>query len=604
MMTEKPSEEMTRKELLEENLALRQCIVSLQAFRDGLGRAETFIRESDFRYRMLFENSPISLWEEDLCAVNLYLDELRAKGVHSMRAYFERNHPAPTFECLERIDIIHFNNATVRLFEADGKDSLISNLNSACTPTFLNSMRERFIAMAEGATEFFCEQPLQTLQGNRKHCILHVCLVPGPDGSAGHGIVSLIDITDRKRLENKLHAATMNAQKANQLKSRILANMSHEIRTPMNAILGMADLLWETPLSPKQQTYVQIFRKAGENLLGIINDILDLSRIEAGKIAVESLPFAPSALVKETCMILRAKAEDKGLRLQYRISPHVPLYVLGDPTRVQQILINFIDNALKFTHKGGVEVDVAPVRAHQTGQRGCLGAIPAGDACNLAFRVADTGIGIASDMQECIFQSFCQADDSTTRRYGGTGLGLTICRELAELLGGEVQVESTPGQGSVFTLIVPFLPVQQHAALPYCEDGGLDSAAPRASGRRILLAEDCANNRMLVEFYLKRSPHSLFVVENGRKALDAVKQQEFDIILMDIQMPDMDGHAATREIRRWEAEHGERPVPILALSAHAFDEDRQNSLAAGCNGHLTKPIKKRTLLDAIDQFCS
>ncbi len=549
---------------------------------------------------------------------------------------------------------------------------------------------------------------------------------------------SFIDISDLKRAEAALRRAKEEAEAANQAKSEFLANMSHEIRTPMNAILGMGELLSETPLSRDQEKYVQIFHDAGENLLTLINDILDLSKVEAGQIQLEAFPFHLGELIEKTGEILGMRAGDKGLDLICHIQPDLPMEVIGDPLRLRQSLTNLIGNAIKFTEKGEIVLAVkagAPI-------------YPEAREATFVFSVTDTGIGISAGQMKSIFEKFTQADTSTSRRYGGTGLGLAITRHFVELMGGTLSVKSNPGRGSVFSFTVT-LPLQDQGqfqeetasppdlqqarilvvddnatnrmivrealaswgakvreaaggeeglamlhraceagkpfrlvildyqmpdldgfetarlikvqpelrgtimilltslqrkddmerareigfarvlykpvkreelkdavtkALGALEPGGREiriptaTAAPIASPQRalrILLAEDNEDNRTLTWMYLKNTPHEMQMVENGRLAVDMfIRDGRFDLVFMDIQMPVMDGYEATRAIRSWEEAQGLERTTIIALTAHALKEDLQKSLDAGCDAHLTKPLKKAIFLDTLDRYAT
>ncbi len=402
------------------------------------------------------------------------------------------------------------------------------------------------------------------------------------------------DMTKIKTAELHLQEAAKHAKEASKAKSDFLATMSHEIRTPMNAILGMTDLLLETNLDSEQKDYAARLSRGGETLLSIINDVLDISKIEAGSMGIESIDFDFHDLVRKIVDLTQVKAQQKKLTLELTIEPGIPKMLRSDPTRLQQILMNLLMNAVKFTEKGGVALTIRKSKTHT--------ALPP-LSIQLDFTVSDTGIGIPVDKIKLLFRPFTQVDSSTTRKFGGTGLGLNICKHLAQLMGGRIWVESEEGRGSHFHLTLPFEetnPLSQNAKTSSMREPTLP-----LSGRsiRLLVADDSEDNQNLIRAFLKNFKVQIDSAENGAVACDLWSKHVYDIILMDIQMPEMDGYSATQWIRKQEKEKGiPKPVPILALTANVLKEDLEKCLDAGCNRCLAKPIKKSVLIDTLSEF--
>ena len=403
--------------------------------------------------------------------------------------------------------------------------------------------------------------------------------------------VRLLFLSYRQRLEEsnqELVKAMAKAQAATAAKSEFLANMSHEIRTPMNGIINLAELTLETELSDKQHDYIRKILFSSKSLLTIINDILDFSKIEAGMLKIEEAPFDLPEFFDKLMLLFNEHSRRKNIRLKLALAPELPKLVLGDSMRLHQVLANLIGNAIKFTEAG--EIVVSAALLHQTW-----------DKTALRFAVADTGIGISSEKMASLFESFTQADSSTARKYGGTGLGLTISKQLVALMGGDLTVESEVGAGSVFAFTLEFsLPGQKNAEQDRAEASEDSFAAMRRLRKaRILLVEDNLINQQVAQEILAKAGVVVETVNNGEEAVAAVAVRPFDAVLMDIQMPVMDGYEATRRIRE---ELGRTDLPILAMTAHAVSEERDRCFRMGMDDHIAKPINRRTLFAALSRW--
>ncbi|MGE4265207.1 MAG: PAS domain S-box protein [Desulfovibrio sp.] len=537
----------------------------------------------------------------DITAIKLVQEELRSTGDH-LRGILDN---APLHIAI-RDRASRFLVASRRISELGGPEvEVIGRTVAEVYPpevaaTVLREDRE----ILESGLTLTKVADLRLADGREPTLLLNKFPLLDASGQPDKVCVIGTDITERVRLEREVLAAKDAAENASRAKSDFLARISHEIRTPLNAILGFSELADMAESREECRATLGSLRQSGRVLLSLVNDLLDLSRVESGRLALELIPFDLRGVLRGVLEHPGLEASAKGLGLEARLAEDVPRELVGDPTRLSQILANLVGNALKFTHAGGVDLSV------ERDETAWAEDVPgeSQDGVRLVFTVSDTGIGIEPEVQELVFENFTQADSSTSRRYGGTGLGLAICRQLARGMGGDILLESEPGQGSRFQVRLPFrLPAGQEAraaggpgAAPVPPRNAAPAGVPaQPRPLSVLLVEDTPANIVIAQGFLERLGHDVRQAVNGIQALELLADEDFDVVLMDVEMPDMDGLTATRLLRQGLAGKRNREVPVLAMTAHALDTYRARCEAAGMDGFLVKPVSFQTLAETL-----
>lgn len=535
---------------------------------------DSLIKNATKRVSRILSVERVSVWMFSDCGERLVCEDLfeATKNTHSAGTTLcERDYPA-YFNALRDSRVV-----TVEDAENDPRTSCFTQ--SYLKPANIKSMLDSPLRAERGLCGVIC---CESVGETRDWTVDEITFLT----SVAQFVSMSLFSDDAQASAHKLQTALIDAEKANETKSAFLATMSHEIRTPMNGVLGATALLQKRELEPDIAGYVSIIDDCGKSLMSVLNDILDVSKLEAGKFEIEKSEFSIRETLRSIHSIYSLKADEKGLKFDASVTEDVADSRSGDSHRIMQILHNLVANAMKFTERGSVVVtiDNAVIGAERS---------PA-----IKITVADTGIGMSADQTDNIFESFVQADSSMSRRYGGSGLGLSIVKGIIDAMNGTIAVASSPGEGAVFEIDIP-LPIASSAT--ESETAARDESAITWQNLSILVAEDNAINRMIVDAFLKQTGARVTYVENGRLAVDAIAVGHFDIALMDIHMPEMDGVEALQEIRKREQVENRRPLPVLAVTADAMQQEKRRYLEEGFNAHLPKPINETALLQAIEK---
>jgi two-component system sensor histidine kinase EvgS len=544
------------------------------------------LQASESRYRSLFEDSPIALWEEDFSETKAYLEKLKASGVRDFAIYF-REHPQEISTCMGMADILDVNRRTLELYRAKDKTELFANFSKLFGEDSLDGVTAALVSLADGFYLFEGEVVNYTLTGEPLYVLIRSFVLPEGRENFSNILVSMIDITARKQAEEALMAAKEQAEAANRAKSEFLANMSHEIRTPLNAVIGFSDLLSSMITEEPHKAYIEAVRSSGKSLLTLINDILDLSKIEAGKLELQPGPAGLRMIFEDIRQIFSLKLSEKGLEWISDISDEIPEYLILDETRLRQILFNLIGNAVKFTETGCIKIRAVCENKDRR-------------KTDLIITVADTGRGISPEFHDKIFDAF-QQEKQSVGKYGGTGLGLAITRRLVEMMNGDIFLHSEPGKGSIFEIILGNVSISEQSLIAD-EDITDEYENIFFEHSVILIADDVRSNRELIIAFFEEMPVRIIEAENGEELVLLAEQYQPDLILTDIRMPVKDGYEAARQIR---GDETLRRIPVIAISASVLSHDRENIMQSRLfEGFLPKPIQKRELFRELSRFIS
>ncbi len=518
-------------------------------------QAENRLKDSEERFELALKGMNDGLWDFDPVRRTVYL----APRYKALLGYTDAEYPDSA-------------DAWSRDLHPDDRDATMAHVVD-----YLDGREDEY-------KNFF---RLRHKDGRYRWFMSRGIAVRNEQGQAIRFVGAITDMTEQKEMEEELREAKRRAESANTAKTEFLANVSHEMRTPMNVIIGLSGILSRTGLNEKQKQFVATLQSSADSLLTIINDMLDIAKIEDNMMELESLPFSVGSLMDRVISMMSVRANEKGLDLTLDYAGQAPEWYIGDPTKLQQIVLNLVGNAIKFTQKGGISITVSSHAHERTGFK------------NVSIAVSDTGIGIAEDKIAHVFEKFTQGDSTITRKYGGSGLGLSIVRALVDRMGGHIDVKSVVGKGSTFTVTLP-LPVAEAEAEEIRKDQGI--LGNPASKGMILLVDDYSPNVMIVSTLLSDYGYDHDVAVNGIEAVEKFAQGKYDAVIMDVQMQGMDGYEATRRIRTMEKERGKAHLPIIAMTAHALPGDREKCLNAGMDDYISKPFRAEDLKSRLEAF--